>query len=376
MQGSSAFQFGRAAYRAGLLGRRQLLADALRQRPVPPARRHRRGLAGAARADRGVAGGHAASSTSSGSAPTCWPGSCRASIRRCWRSPTSTRTPGGRAYIVTAASQELADILAQVLALRRRDRLGDLRGRRRRLHRPADRPVRVPHRQGGGDRASWPRARASTSRPPTPTRTPSPTCRCCEAVGHPVAVNPDGTLARIAREEGWEVLRFDRLGRRLKTAAALGGGGGRGRGRRACVVAATAATGPRSRGGWPAAHRPARATLGLGAVTVDCRAMLITSPPPPHCSLTALVIAVSAVSALASSGKTVKVGDNYFGPKTLTVGKGTKVTWKWVGVLRHNVVRPDGALGVPAPGPRCAAASATPSPRRAPTSWSARSIRR
>src|ERR1700742_3077430 len=27
MQGSSAFQFGRAAYRAGLLGRRQLIAD-------------------------------------------------------------------------------------------------------------------------------------------------------------------------------------------------------------------------------------------------------------------------------------------------------------------------------------------------------------
>src|ERR1700735_4257636 len=29
MQGSSAFQFGRAAYRAGLMGRRQLLADGL-----------------------------------------------------------------------------------------------------------------------------------------------------------------------------------------------------------------------------------------------------------------------------------------------------------------------------------------------------------
>jgi plastocyanin len=54
--------------------------------------------------------------------------------------------------------------------------------------------------------------------------------------------------------------------------------------------------------------------------------------------LTVLVIAVSAVSALASSGKTVNVADNFYGPKTLTVGKGTKVTWKWVGVLRHNVV--------------------------------------
>ncbi len=49
-----------------------------------------------------------------------------------------------------------------------------------------------------------------------------------EAVGHPVAVNPDATLARIARERGWEVLRFDRLGRRLKTAAALGAAAGAG----------------------------------------------------------------------------------------------------------------------------------------------------
>src|SRR5919202_3280701 len=43
------------------------------------------------------------------------------------------------------------------------------------------------------------------------------------AVGHPVVVNPDATLARVAREEGWDVLRFERLGRRLRVgAAALG----------------------------------------------------------------------------------------------------------------------------------------------------------
>jgi HAD superfamily hydrolase (TIGR01490 family) len=43
------------------------------------------------------------------------------------------------------------------------------------------------------------------------------------AVGHPVAVNPDGTLARVAREEGWDVLRFDRLGGRLKMVGGLAG---------------------------------------------------------------------------------------------------------------------------------------------------------
>jgi plastocyanin len=54
--------------------------------------------------------------------------------------------------------------------------------------------------------------------------------------------------------------------------------------------------------------------------------------------LTALLVGAFAVSALASSSKTVKIGDNYYGPKSLTVGRGTKVTWKWVGVLKHNVV--------------------------------------
>jgi hypothetical protein len=50
-------------------------------------------------------------------------------------------------------------------------------------------------------------------------------------VGHPVVVNPDAALARIAREEGWDVMRFERLGRRLKVgaaavvAAAAGGAG-------------------------------------------------------------------------------------------------------------------------------------------------------
>jgi HAD superfamily hydrolase (TIGR01490 family) len=38
------------------------------------------------------------------------------------------------------------------------------------------------------------------------------------AVGIPVVVNPDEELARIAREEGWRVMRFERLGRRLALA--------------------------------------------------------------------------------------------------------------------------------------------------------------
>ena len=38
------------------------------------------------------------------------------------------------------------------------------------------------------------------------------------AVGTPVVVNPDDDLTRIAHEEGWRVMRFERLGRRLALA--------------------------------------------------------------------------------------------------------------------------------------------------------------
>ena len=52
------------------------------------------------------------------------------------------------------------------------------------------------------------------------------------AVGHPVAVNPDAALERVARAEGWRIMRFDRLGPMLKIGGAalavalVGGGGG------------------------------------------------------------------------------------------------------------------------------------------------------
>ena len=40
------------------------------------------------------------------------------------------------------------------------------------------------------------------------------------AVGNPVAVNPDQPLAAVAVAEGWRVMRFERLGRRLAIAGA------------------------------------------------------------------------------------------------------------------------------------------------------------
>lgn len=60
-----------------------------------------------------------------------------------------------------------------------------------------------------------------------------------EAVGNPVVVNPDPGLTEIAKREGWQTMRFERLGRRLVVgaaallAAAVGWGGSRYAARRA-----------------------------------------------------------------------------------------------------------------------------------------------
>ena len=44
-----------------------------------------------------------------------------------------------------------------------------------------------------------------------------------------------------------------------------------------------------------------------------------------------VALLVGATPALGAAKKTVGVGDNYYTPKSLTVSKGTTVTWKWPG---------------------------------------------
>ena len=63
----------------------------------------------------------------------------------------------------------------------------------------------------------------------------------------------------------------------------------------------------------------------------------------PHMNkfITALATA-GAVAAVASpsfaANKTVKVDDDFFSAKVVTINKGNTVTWKWVGSNPHNVV--------------------------------------
>jgi plastocyanin len=55
--------------------------------------------------------------------------------------------------------------------------------------------------------------------------------------------------------------------------------------------------------------------------------------------LCAAAVAVPAVAGQGTSAasKTIKVGDNFFKPRSKTFNGATSVTWKWTGHRRHNV---------------------------------------
>ncbi|HTU95703.1 MAG TPA: HAD-IB family hydrolase [Solirubrobacteraceae bacterium] len=226
MQGSSAFQFGRAAYRAGLMGRRQLLADAvanvqfrLRGATDADSMALRERIAASLEGTRVVDLERLGADVLAGILPRIYPQMLALAHEH--------QDHGRPAYIVTAASQELAAILARVMALD--GAVGsDISEVRDGVY--TGKPAGLFVYRGGkatairelAEREGFDLAECyaySDSESDLPM---------LETVGHPVAVNPDGALAKIARERGWDVLRFDRLGRRLKTAVALGAAAGAG----------------------------------------------------------------------------------------------------------------------------------------------------
>jgi plastocyanin len=60
--------------------------------------------------------------------------------------------------------------------------------------------------------------------------------------------------------------------------------------------------------------------------------------------LLALVIALAAAAPAAAGTRNVKVADDFFKPKSVTVHKGTTVRWNWTGHDAHNVVVKKGPM--------------------------------
>ena len=221
IEGSSAFQFGRAAYRAGLLGRRQLLADAianlqfrLRGATDEDSLALRERIAASLEGTRVRDLERLGADVLAGILPRVYP--------RMLALAHKHQDAGRRAFIVTAASQELADILAAVMAFD-----GAIGSQISEVvngiytGRPAGLFV---YRAGKAKAIQEMAAREGIDLTQSYAYSDSESdLPMLQAVGHPVAVNPDAKLARIARQEGWDVLRFDRLSRRLKTVGVLAG---------------------------------------------------------------------------------------------------------------------------------------------------------
>jgi HAD superfamily hydrolase (TIGR01490 family) len=219
IEGSSALHFARAAYRAGMLSRRQLARDAwsnvrfrLRGSTDEATEELKQRVLGAIAGQRVVDLARLGPDVLAGILPLLY--------REVLLEAYAHQDAGRRAFIVTAASQELADVLASVLVLdggvgMRSEVVdgvytGRAAGPFTYREGKAEAIRELAEREGIDLGRSYAYSDSESDLP------------MLRAVGHPVAVNPDATLARVARAEGWRIMRFDRLGRRLKVAAVAG----------------------------------------------------------------------------------------------------------------------------------------------------------
>ena len=222
IEGSSALHFGRAAYRAGMLSRKQLLEGALAN-----LRFRLNGSTDAStealqeRIQESITGRRVVDMARLG--PDVLAGLLPLLYPEVLREAYDHQDAGRPAYIVTAASHELAQVLAQVLVLdgglgmRSEVRDGVYTGRP-----GGPMTYREGKAQAIRELAQAEGIDLSQSYAYSDSESDLPMLR---AVGNPVAVNPDRELERVARQEGWRIMRFDKLGRRLKVAGVLLGAG-------------------------------------------------------------------------------------------------------------------------------------------------------
>ena len=219
MAGSSAFQFGRAAYRAGLVTRRQLATDAwenvlfrLRGSTDSGADALRERVGRMLEGVRVRELQRLAPDVLAGVLPRLYP--------RMLEIAYEHQDAGRPIFICTAASQEMAELVAIVLTFDGAvgsvsevvdgHYTGRAGGPFTYREGKAEAIRELAEREGIDLAESWAYSDSESDLP------------MLRLVGHPVAVNPDAELGSVARVEGWEVLRFERLGRRLRVAGAAG----------------------------------------------------------------------------------------------------------------------------------------------------------
>ncbi len=217
--GSSAFAFGRAAARAGLISRRALAVGAManlrfRLRGAVDddvkADTLRQQVMGSLAGQRVLDVERLTPAMLAAVLPRILPGI----LELAW----AHQDAGRPAYICTATSTEVAELMAIVLRLD-----GGLGTRSEIVDGHYTGRNEGPFTYGEGKAQALRKLAAaqgielSASYAYSDAFSDVPFLR---AVGHPVAVNPDAALLRLAGQEGWEVIRADRLGRRLQMGAA------------------------------------------------------------------------------------------------------------------------------------------------------------
>src|SRR2546423_10132162 len=231
MAGSSAFQFARAAYKSGLMTRRALVGDALANVAFrlkgstdasTDAVRERVGqaLAGVRQRDLLRLG------------PSMLAGILPRVYDQMLQIAYEHQDAGRPAYICTAASAELAEVLAEVLrfdgAIGTRPEVvdsvytGRIDGPFAYREGKAEAGRELAEREGIDLAASYAYSDSESDLP------------FLRLGGHPVARNPDAPLARVAGRQGWGGIRLATPGRRLKVLGASGLAG-RARGGRSAV---------------------------------------------------------------------------------------------------------------------------------------------
>jgi HAD superfamily hydrolase (TIGR01490 family) len=220
--GSSAFEFGRAAYKAGLLTKRQLARDAwenlvfrLRGSTDASTDSLKRRIGEALRGVRVRDIQRLAPSVLAGILPRLYPQMLEIAYAH--------QDEGRPIFICTAASQEMADLMALVLtfdgAVGSVSEVVDGRYTGREggpfTYRDgkAEAIRRLAEREGIDLEASWAYSDSESDLP------------MLRLVGHPVVVNPDRELSRVAAQEAWDVIHLDHLRKRLRILAGLAGAG-------------------------------------------------------------------------------------------------------------------------------------------------------
>ena len=218
MAGSSGLHWARAAYRAGLVSRRQMAGDAwanvkfrLRGSTDAETEAVKDRLSTFLEGRRVIELERLGHQVLAGVLPRLY--------ERMLKTAYAHQDGGRPVYIVTAATQDMAEVLAHVLGfdgaagskLEKRDGLYTGRFDGPFCYGPG-KPVRmreIAERDGLDLAGSWAYSDSASDLP------------MLRAVGHAVVVNPDPELTRVAREEGWDVMRFETLGRSLKIGAAV-----------------------------------------------------------------------------------------------------------------------------------------------------------